>query len=180
VRLLNWDRKYSEGLSWSTHEKIVSFAKERNLAFHSDSEKHAARSAYSASLKNDLPYLKFAQARTFAPELDASAPRLADGDLHEEREIQPSVNGDAATDVPNTIPAAEREGDRIPSPAPRRGGAKATAKAKKNRARNQARKQQKPETTKQPIQTEETRVAAPTMAPAQSASRLAELMADLD
>jgi hypothetical protein len=92
----------------------------------------------------------------------------------------PSANGAAAPDVPSTMPAAEREGDRIPDPAPRRGGAKATAKANRNRDRSQARKRRREVTRTQPQQSKEIRVAAPTMAPADSASRLAKLAADLD
>jgi putative transposase len=180
VRLPNVDRRYSDGLSWGTHEKILKFVKERNLEFNSDQERHAARSAFSASLRDEVPALKFAQGRTFAPELDAAAPKLPDGNFYEQREIEPTPIAADAIDIPSTLAAAEREGDRIPDRAPRRGGIRATRKSVRTRAGNKARQQNHRQKNHQADRTEELRMAAPTIAPAISTSRLADLAADLD
>jgi putative transposase len=137
IRLPNWDRAYSKGLSWRTAQKIKNFAHEQNMLFHSDAEKHAARATYSRSLKENLPYVPFGQARKSAGEL--AKPQLIAGDYVQQVAVSGPSTTAEAVDVPQVLPARNREGDRIPDKARRRGGAAATRASQKTRARNSAR-----------------------------------------
>jgi putative transposase len=140
IRLPNWRREYSVGLSWHAAKKIQEFVRQTNLAFHSDAERHAARSLYDKSLREQHPNLPFRQARKNAAEL--SKPRLIDGEYA--TLVKESVSETEKTtdivNVPQTLPARERTDDRIPDPGIRRGGKAATKKSIRNRARNRARK----------------------------------------
>jgi putative transposase len=44
IKLPNLNPEYSQGLSWNAAEKIRKFAREQNLAFHTDRERHAHKS----------------------------------------------------------------------------------------------------------------------------------------
>jgi putative transposase len=137
VRLPNWHPEFANGLSWKDAKDIRKFAHARNMDFHSDKEKHAARAAYDRSLREEHPHLQYGKARKNAAYL--SKPQLVAGDhvvLTEEPVVaieRPDV------DVPQTIPAGERTDDRRPQKGVRRGGEAATRKAAATRARNRAR-----------------------------------------
>lgn len=138
VRLPNWRREYSSGLPWYVAKKIQEFARLKNLAFHSDAERHAARAAYDRSLREEHPHLPFGQARKNAAEL--SKPRLVDGEYADLVRERVSETEKTVVDVPQTLPARERTDDRIQDPGVRRGGKAATEKSIRTRARNRARK----------------------------------------
>lgn len=61
ITLPNWDRRFSEGLSWYAAAKIREWSAERNQAFHSDAEKAAARVAHRKYLIEILPGAKSPQ-----------------------------------------------------------------------------------------------------------------------
>jgi hypothetical protein len=112
IQLPNWRREYSRGLSWHAAKQIQEFVRLKNIAFHTDAERHAARAAHDRSLREEHPDLPFGQARKNAAEL--SKPRLIDGEYanlvtEPVSEIEKSV-----VDVPQTLPACERTDDRIP------------------------------------------------------------------
>ncbi|BBZ92744.1 integrase catalytic domain-containing protein [Bradyrhizobium diazoefficiens] len=138
VRLPNVNPNFSTGLSWKTAAEIKKFAKEQNLAFHTDDERYAARAAFSRSLREDIPFIPYRDARKAATELDR--PQLVDGDTVVRVKGPPLTDGSEPMDIPQGLPAREREGDRLREKAPRRGGAAATRKATKKRAQNQDRK----------------------------------------
>jgi putative transposase len=140
IRLPNWRREYSTGLSWHTAKKNQEFARQKNLAFHTDAERHAARAAYDRSLREQHPYLPFGQARKNAVEL--SRPRLIDGEYATlvKESVTETEKATDVVNVPQTLPARERTDDRIPDPGIRRGGQAATNKSIQKRARNRARK----------------------------------------
>jgi putative transposase len=138
VRLPNWRREYSTGLPWYVAKKIQEFARLKNLAYHSDAERHAARAAYDRRVREEHPHLPFGQARKNAAEL--SKPRLIEGEYADLVKEPVSETEKTVVDVPQTLPARERADDRIPDPGVRRGGKAATKKSIMARARNRARK----------------------------------------
>lgn len=136
VRLPNWDANFSRGCSWAVAKKIAEFAKDRNLAFHSDAEKYAARAAHSELVISEAGSMPFRTARRHAPQLDAERKLLPDAvDIYESSEPA-SVDGDRSRDVTVLLPMREREGDQIPPTGRRRGGKAATAKATRTRKEN--------------------------------------------
>jgi putative transposase len=136
IRLPNWRLEYSRGLSWHAAKQIQEFVRQKNLNFHSDPERHAARAAYDRSLREQHPHLPFRQARKNAVEL--SKPRLIDGEYAYLVKKPVSETEKSVVDVPQTLPARERMDDRIPDPGVRRGGQAATNKSNKTRERNRA------------------------------------------
>lgn len=138
VRLPNIRPKFSTGLSWKTAADIMKFEDAQNLAFHTDDECYAARAAFSLSLREKIPFIPYRDARKDAAELDH--PQLVDGDTVERVKGPPLTDATEPQDIPQGLPAREREDDRLREKAPRRGGVAATRKANRNRAANQARK----------------------------------------
>jgi putative transposase len=61
ITLPNWDRRFSEGLSWFAAAKIREWSAERNQAFHSDAERAAARVAHRKYLMSIMPGAKSPQ-----------------------------------------------------------------------------------------------------------------------
>ena len=157
IRLPNWRREYSRGLSWYAAKKIQVFARQNNLDFHSDSERHAARAAYDRSLREQHPHLPFRQARKNAVEL--SKPRLIGGEYADLVKEPVSETEKSVVDVPQTFPARERMDDRIPDPGVRRGGQAATNKSNKTRERNRA-KTRESEVSAEPIYSRDPQPAA--------------------
>jgi putative transposase len=137
VRLPNIHPKFSSGLSWKTAAEIMKFKIERNLAFHTDDERYAARAAFSRSLREKIPFIPYRDARKTAAELDR--PQLVDGDTVVRVKGPPLIDESEPPEIPQGLPAREREDDRLREKAPRRGGAAATRKAKKTSAANRAR-----------------------------------------
>jgi putative transposase len=165
VRLPNWRREYSAGLPWYVAKKIQEFARLKNLAFHTDAERHAARAAYDRSIRDEHPYLPFRQARKNAAAF--SKPRLIDGEYAELVREPVSETEKTIVDVPQTLPARERTDDRIPEPGVRRGGKAATDKSIKNRARKWALKPKDDQPPAEPSRSSDPR-------PTESASKEAE------
>ncbi|MBB3952507.1 DDE-type integrase/transposase/recombinase [Aureimonas jatrophae] len=138
-RFPNWQAAY-HGLSYSYAGKLKSFVKQQNLAFHSNEEALAARTAYMATLG---PRLKTAGARSrgrrqAVATLHRENANLGLGDVVVMATEEPSPSGFGDGSVPNALPAFEREDDRIPPKDARRGGKKATTKAVATRNRNKA------------------------------------------
>jgi putative transposase len=138
VRLPNIHPKFSSGLSWKTAAEIMKFRNERNLAFHTDDERYAARAAFSRSLREKIPFIPYRDARKIAGELDQ--PQLVDGDTVVRVKGPPLTDQPEPPEIAQGLPAREREDDRLREKAPRRGGAAATRKATKKHAQNQDRK----------------------------------------
>ncbi|MHC2760393.1 putative transposase [Bradyrhizobium liaoningense] len=136
VRLPNWYPEFATGLSWKDAEEIRKFAHERNMAFHSDKEMHAARAAYDRSLRENHPHLQYGKARKNAAYLSKQQLVAGDHVVFTEEPVATIERPDV--DVPQTIPASERTDDRRPEKGVRHGGEKATRKAAATRARNRA------------------------------------------
>ncbi|ABE40882.1 Integrase, catalytic region [Rhodopseudomonas palustris BisB5] len=134
VSLPNWNRRFSEGLSFKTAADIRNFARVENRAFHSDADKHAARAAFGRLIGEKIKTLPFGQARKLAGEI--VAPQLVAGDFVEQKLIGSSATDDHSLDVPQTVAAGERTDDRIPDKGFRRGGKAATRKATATRRAN--------------------------------------------
>jgi putative transposase len=143
VRLPNIHPKFSTGLSWKTAAEIMKFRDERNLAFHTDDERYAARAAFSRSLREKIPFIPYRDLRKSATELDR--PQLVDGDTVVRVKGPPLTDESEPTDIPHGLSAREREDDRLREKAPRRGGAAASRKAAKKRAESGARRDAEPE-----------------------------------
>ena len=184
IRLPNWDRAFTNGLSWQAAAKIRKFAHEENLAFHSDREKYAARAEYNRWLDDEIPFLPFGKARKLASEM--AGPQLVAGEYVDQVAVPVSGAGLDSVDVPHGLPARERTDDRIPDKGPRRGGKAATRKATARRAQSQARKAEKAARRAKasmpaaPESKREFTVPAASMSEAESHDRLAALQADLD
>jgi putative transposase len=178
IRLPNWRREYSTGLSWYSAKKIQEFRRQKNLAFHSDAERHAVRAEYDRSLREKLPHLPFGQARKNAAEL--SKPRLIEGEYANLVREPVSDTEKSVVDVPQILPARERRDDRIPEPGRRRGGEAATARAAKTRARNEANKIKDAQPPAEPSPSKEARpVTSPTEAELTEVESL-QMLADLE
>lgn len=139
VRLPNIRPKFSSGLSWKTAAEIKKFADEQNSAFHTDDECYAARAAFSRSLREKIPFTPYRDARKTAAELDG--PQLVDGATVVRVKGPPLTDESEPPEIPQGLPAREREDDRLREKAPRRGGPAATRKAAKKRAENGARRE---------------------------------------
>jgi len=177
IKIPNWRREYSTGLSWHGAKKNQEFARQKNLAFHTDAERHAARAAYDRSLREKHPHLPFGQARKNAVEL--SKPRLIDGEYANLVREPVSETEKSVVDVPQILPARERKDDRIPDPGVKRGGKAATAKATKTRARNEANKKNAEPQTMPSKSSDNPPVASPTEAELTEAESL-QMLADLE
>ncbi|TCU63752.1 putative transposase [Bradyrhizobium sp. R2.2-H] len=177
VRLPNIHPKFSSGLSWKTAAEIMKFRDERNLAFHTDDERYAARAAFSRTLREKIPFIPYRDARKTAAELDR--PQLVDGDTVVRVKAPPPIDGSEPTDIPQGLPAREREDDRLRDKAPRRGGAAASRKANKYRARNQARRDAERASVSDPVKKPEKQggeiAASYAMTTEESLARLAAL-----
>jgi putative transposase len=184
IRLPNWDRAFSNGLSWKTAADIRQFAHERNQDFQSDTEKYAARADFNRSLRQDLPFLPFGQARKAAAEI--AGPQLVAGEYVEQVVMAAPAAGCESVDVPQGLPARERTDDRIPGTGPRRGGKAATRNAKAGRERNAAWTAQKEAERAKASASSETKrmpvliVPVTSMTNAEAQDRLAALADDLD
>jgi putative transposase len=135
VRLPNWDSKYADRLSWSTADKIRKLAAERNFAFHSDDEKHAARAGFSQYLNEEISELPFREQRRLVRDYESEKPRLVDGDIIVKATDEPTPTGEAESEIPVSLPAGEREDDRIPDKAMQRGGSRPRQHVKRGRKR---------------------------------------------
>jgi putative transposase len=178
IRLPNWRREYSTGLSWYAAKKIQEFVRLKNLAFHTDAERHAARAAYDRSLREEHPHLPFRQARKNAAQL--SKPRLIDGEYAELVKEAVSEIENTIVDVPQTLPARERTGDRIPDPGVRRGGQAATDKSNRTRARKQALKVKNTLPPAESSQSNAPRAVAAPAEPGLTEAESMQMLADLE
>lgn len=134
VMLPNWDSEFSAGMTWYMGKKVREFAKARNLAFHTPSERAAARVAHTAYIRDALPGAKFADRRKLARELDP-APALVPGEIVETIDMNRPYDDYA---VPHDIAAEKTTEEREATQGTRRGGKQATEKAARTRASNKA------------------------------------------
>jgi putative transposase len=178
VRLPNWYTDFADGLSWKDAADIRKFADERNLAFRTDKERHAARAQFDRTLREEHPHLQYGKARKNAAYL--SKPQLVAGE--EVVRVKEPVNAidRPDVDIPQAMPARERTDDRLPEPGVRRGG---EAAIRKQRATNARKKAAKEEERRAPArQDDRSPVAAlprdAGLSEAEALERLAELEAD--
>lgn len=145
IRLPNIDRHVhgipeedgapSQGLSWRIVKAIKEYATARNLEFHSEEAKTAARAAYYNSLPKRVSEMAFREARRYAADFERS-PSLVDGNTVTKHEVEATVSG-MAVDVPRSMPAKERDGD--------------VELAKAHTRRKKKRKGKKPEAAAKPL-----------------------------
>lgn len=136
VMLPNWDSEFSAGMTWYMGKKVKEFANARNLAFHTPSERAAARVAHSAYIRGALPGAKFAERRKLARELDPT-PALVPGDIVETIDMNRPSNDYA---VPHDI-AAEKTTEEREAVEGKKPSRASLAKAAKTRAANKAKKE---------------------------------------
>lgn len=129
VSLPNWHPDFASGLSWYAAKKIQQFAKERNLAFHSDQERAEARVAHRNFLFDIMPGLKAPEKRRRA-RIAEPLTDLARGNRVEIRHV----------DDPDNIPhdTAVRRANHNPTVPKGRsfGGKRGKEKAAQTRKRN--------------------------------------------
>jgi putative transposase len=135
IRLLNWDRKYTVGMSWKAAADIREFARKENLRYHSEDEKYAARDAFNKSLTDEFPDLDYRDARKHASRLQD--PQLVAGNNVEFAKIDPVADPLSHLNIPHGMPARERDDARLQDKGPKRGGKAATRKAQATRQRRE-------------------------------------------
>ncbi|MGI6852160.1 hypothetical protein [Mesorhizobium sp. 1B3] len=133
VKLPNIDEFYTD-VSWEEAETLREFAAKENLAFHSDSEKWAARESFRSSIAASIPTKPYREAKQLARHLTGGRHQLVPGDTVVETVAEPSSAGMNSPEIPVAIPASARSDERLPPKGPRRGGRKATRKSKESNA----------------------------------------------
>jgi putative transposase len=141
ITLPNWNRRFSDGLSWYAAAKIREWAALRNQKFHSDAEKAAARLAHRQYLLEIMPGMKSAErhqrARLIEPRTElvpgnrVEVAKVAQRDDHSIDHDIAAVRADHAMEVKRGRPF---------------GGKKGAAKATATRARNRSAAQQSAKT----------------------------------
>jgi putative transposase len=174
IKLPNWRREYSTGLSWYAAKQIQKYVDKKNLDFHTDSERCAARAAHDRSLREEHSSLPFGQARKNAAEL--SRPRLIDGEYARIVKQPVSETEKQIVNVPQILPARERADDRIPDKILPRGGQAAV----KNRARNRKRKLKEAASAVESSPSDSPRIAATSKDAGYSEAESLQLLADLE
>ncbi|WP_332716551.1 integrase catalytic domain-containing protein [Pelagibacterium mangrovi] len=117
IRMPNVRSRYSHGISWKVLKEVERFAAEENLAFHSEDEMIAARAAFNAMVRSELPHQGFRAARKRAALID-KAPSLVPGDRVKEVAIPANPTG--AVNIAHDTAAVHRTDDRIPPAGPDR------------------------------------------------------------
>lgn len=136
VALPNWHKRFAGGLSWFAADKIKEFAKARNLAFHSDAEKAAARVAHRDFLFDIMPNIKALESRRRARFIEPMT-ELAPGETV--KMVPIDDNDEIVHDT-----AARRAKDPLEVKKGRPFGGKAGArKAAKTRAQNRKKAEDK-------------------------------------
>lgn len=131
--LPNWDASFASDLSWHAAQKIREFAKQRNLAFHSDQERAEARIAHRNFLLDIMPNLKAMERRRRARIIEPLK-ELPSGDRVEFRYV------DDADNIPHDTPVRRTNHDPAAPKGRPFGGKRGARKAQKTRRRNAEKK----------------------------------------